>query len=196
MVNPSSLYRSTEEELILIAEEALADKRHHFYELPIPDGFLNGAPRSRRRQLTVTLAYCPPVKTTRVDYKAVRMDFRVVKAESLAAVVKMFNRATSRDEYERMSEWGNNKWAYGASIRSKGTVQSATWTLRKKLSGQLFVVVTRNDYGWVGDNSIDERYALAIRMSDRENQEARLYTQITTMLQVRQRERVRVRTRT
>ncbi|SPP63960.1 S8 family peptidase [Nitrospira lenta] len=196
MVNPSSLYRSTEEELILIAEEALADKRHHFYELPIPDGFLNGTPRSRRRQLTVALAYCPPVKTTRVDYKAVRMDFRVVKAESLAAVVKMFNRATSRDEYERMSEWGSNKWAYGASIRSKGTVQSATWTLRKRLSGQLFVVVTRNDYGWVGDNSIDERYALAIRMSDRENQEARLYTQINTMLQVRQRERVRVRTRT
>jgi hypothetical protein len=113
MVNPSSLYRSTEEELVLIAEEALADRRHHFYEVPIPDGLLEGTPRARQRQLTVALAYCPPVKTTRVDYKAVRMDFRVIKAESLAAVVKMFNRATSRDEYERMSEWGSNKWAYG-----------------------------------------------------------------------------------
>jgi hypothetical protein len=83
----------------------------------------------------------------------------------------------------------------GASIRSKGTVQSTTWTFKKRLSGKLFVVVTRNDYRWIGDSSIDERYALAIRMSDRENQEARLYTQINNMLQVRQRERVRVRTR-
>ena len=56
--------------------------------------------------------------------------------------------------------------------------------------------MTRNDYGWIGDNSNDERYALAIRMSDRENQEARLYTQITAMLQIRQRERARVRART
>jgi hypothetical protein len=196
MVNASSLYRSTEEELILLAEEALGDKRHHFYEVPIPDSFLNGTPRSRLRQLTIAFAYCPPVKTTRVDYKAVRMDFRVVKAESLDGVVKMFNRATSRDEYERMKEWGSNKWAYGASKRSRGTVQSATWTLKRRFSGRLFVVVTRNDYAWIRDHSNDERYALVIRMNDRENQEARLYTQVTAMLQVRQRERARVRTRT
>jgi hypothetical protein len=124
------------------------------------------------------------------------MDFRVVKAESLDGVVKMFNRATSRDEYERMKEWGSNKWAYGASKRSRGTVQSATWTLKRRFSGRLFVVVTRNDYAWIRDHSNDERYALVIRMNDRENQEARLYTQVTAMLQVRQRERARVRTRT
>ena len=59
MVDVSNLYRSTEEEVILIAESALIDKHHHFYEVPIPESFYNSGKKSRRREITVALAHCP-----------------------------------------------------------------------------------------------------------------------------------------
>lgn len=193
MVDVSNLYRSTEEEVILIAESVLIDKHHHFYEVPIPDSFYNSGKRSRRREITVALAHCPPVRTTRLDYKASRFQFRLVEAETLEDAVSAFDKATV-DEVASIAELNCNKTKYGALKRAYGTVQASTWAIKRTRNARLFVAVTRNDHAWgIPPITLEEEpYALVIRMSDRENEEARLYTQIRAQLQARERTRVRV----
>jgi hypothetical protein len=179
--------------LSLIAESALIDKHHHFYEVPIPESFYNSGKKSRRREITVGFAHCPSVRTTRLDYKASRFQFRLVEAGTLEDAVAAFDKATV-DEVESIQEINCNKTTYGAQKRAYGTVQASTWAIKRSRKERLFVAVTRNDHAWgIPPFTLEEEpYALVIRMSDRENEEARLYTQIRAQLQARERARVRV----
>ena len=192
LVSTESLINSLENDVTLITEDRIPNKRHHFYEIPLPEDFLS--PGRRIREIRVALAYTPAVRTTRISYKATRIEFRLVAAESLEQVCKEFNAATSKEELERLGEL---RGAYPTfTDRSKGTVQKATWTwrqinansiLRRK---KLFVVVTRNDFPWGEAISAgEEPYALVVRIRDAENVDARLYSQIRERIE----ERVRVR---
>lgn len=56
---------------------------------------------------------------------------------------------------------------------------------------RLFVVMTHNDLSWGESHSASqERYALVVALRDRENDAARLYTQIRNRLQARVRARL------
>ncbi len=192
-VDERSLLRSAENDVTLIAEDVLEDKRHHFYEVPVPDDFTTSG--RRKRELTVALAYLPPVRSTRIDYKASRIEFRLVTATDLDQVAQMFNKATPKDNYKSIPELSGA--SLGSTIRSKGTVQNATWCFRQmnarsKLRNQrLFVVVTRNDQPWGEElTNTEESYVLAVCFRDRENESARLFTQLRNRLQERVRARV------
>lgn len=134
------------------------------------------------------------MRTTRISYKSCEMEFRLVWADDLGRVSKMFNAATSREEYKRIPEATGAR--IGSRRRGAGTVQADTWTMRRvtaeRRAQRLFVVVTRIDESWGRALTLSEEpYALAVLLRDRENAEARLYTQI----QARLRARVQARTR-
>ena len=167
-------------------------KRHHFYSIPIPDEYASNG--RRPRELSVALAYTPYVRSTRISYKATRIDFKVVASSDLERVTTMFNRATERKDYKNIPEL--TKPDVGGRLRGKGTAQAATWRfsqfnknsiLRKN---RLFIVVTRNDHSW-GEyqSAAEEPYSLVICLRDRENQQARLYTVLRNRLQTRARMR-------
>jgi hypothetical protein len=193
-VDSLALRRSLENDVTLISEESIENKRHHFFELTIPEDFLKTGLRTR--EITIALAHTPPIRSTRVAYKAIRLDYRLIFAPNLEHVVKMFDRATSKDDYKNIPEYPGA--SISQTLRSKGTVQAATWEFKQinnssKLRKQkLFVVITRNDYTW-GEalTSTTENYALAVCIRDTSNTEARLYTQIQNQLQMRQRTRVK-----
>lgn len=192
-VDGRALLRSIENDVTLITEDTLRDKRHHFYEIPVPDDFVTSGQRDR--ELTVALSYLPPVRSTRIDYKASRIVFRLVTGPDLDQVSRMFDRGTPDEQYESIPELPNA--SVKSTARSKGTVQSATWRFRQfnarsKLRNQrLFVVVTRNDQPWGVDlTGTEEPYALVVCFRDRENQNARLFTQLRNRLQERVRARV------
>jgi len=195
-VNDVFLYRSLENSVTLIVEESIEDKTHHFYEIPIPEEFTAGGNR-RAREIAVALAHVPPVRSTRIKYRASRIDFRLVSAQDLKQVATMFNKATEKNDYENIPEI--SKAAIGKKARSKGTVQADSWrfrqfTDRSKLRMQkLFLVITRNDFPW-GRSLCEsrEKYSLAVSIRDRENGEARLYSAIRAELEARQRMRVQV----
>ena len=139
------------------------------------------------------------VRSTRITYKASRIDFKLVTSPDLERVTTMFNKATEKDDYENIQELITNR-DVSSTVRGKGTVQSATWsftqfTSKSRLRNQkLFVVVTRNDHPW-GEHlsATDENYALAVCFRDRTNEEARLYSQVQAQLQTRARARARAR---
>ena len=193
-VNVDSLSRSLENNVTLWAGARIVNKRYHFYEIPIPEDLLNKGKRGR--EISIGLAYTPKVRSTRIKYRATRIDFKLVSARDLDHITKMFNKATNKNEYDAIPEMTGA--LVGATVRSKGTVQADTWrfsviTKKSKLvTNRLFLVVTRNDFPW-GEALCDEeeRYSLVVCIRDRENEEARLYTQIRAQIQARLRARVR-----
>lgn len=191
MIQHDTLYRSIEEDVTLIAEERLLNNHHHFYEIPVPISFYK--PGRRQRRITVALAYCPLVRTTRIEYKASKIEFRLVEALSLDAVTATFNAATARNDFPNIPEL-NVKHSHSLTQRSKGTVQRSTWIIKQPRNKQLFLVVTRKDPAWGEGLAFEEEpYAVVIRLSDRENEHARLYTEIRTQLQARERVQQRAR---
>jgi hypothetical protein len=191
-VDDAALVRSTEHDVTLVANDAIPDRCHHFYEVPIPPELLAGGQRTR--EISVGLAHSPAVRTTRIAYKSCDMEFRLVWADNLERVTRMFNAATSRDDYERIAEAAGAR--IGPRNRGRGTVQADTWIMRR-VSGQrraqrLFVVVTRIDETWGRELTLtEEPYALVVVLRDRENAEARLYMQIQARLRARIQARVR-----
>ena len=188
-----ALTRSDEQEVTLIAQESIPDRSHHFYELPVPEEFWQGG--RRNREITVALAYSPAVRTTRINYKGSRIDFRLVSGPNLQHVTRMFNAATSPEEYELIREL--NGAQIGSRNRAAGTVQMDRWRFRqpsaRRREERLFVVVTRNDHPWAREMTLNtEPYALVVVVRDRENATARIYTQIQARLAARVRPRVRV----
>ena len=194
-VQEDALFRSAEDQVTLYATDSVADKRHHFYEVPIPADFYS--PGRRKRELTVALAYSPAVRTTRIDYKASKISFKVVEAESLDSVVASFNAATAEDDYQGIKEFLVANRSLSERERSTGTVQASTWIIKSisetRRQRRLFVVVTRNDPPWgEGMSAGLEGYSLVICLRDQEAQNARLYTQIQVQLQARVRARARI----
>lgn len=191
LVDRSALYRSVENHVTLWAEESIENRRHHFYEVPVPDEFWSHG--RREREVTIALAFRPPVRTTRIDYRAVAISFRLVQAGSLDEVAQSFNNAIDRNTAPNIKERVPGR-RISETDRSRGTVQASTWKF-KQPSGAMresswFVVVTRNDPAW-GANLSSERelYALTVVLADRFAEQPRLYTRIEARL----RERVRVR---
>lgn len=192
-IDRTALDRSNEQVVTLIANDAIPDRHHHFYEVPVPDSFIEG--RQRVREISIALAHSPVVRTTRISYKSCEMEFRLVWTDDLAQVTRMFNAATSREEYQRLAE--ANSPRIGARNRGAGTVQADCWTVRRvpaeRRAQKLFVVVTRIDESWGRELTLtEEPYALVVTLRDRENAEAKLYTQLQARLRARLQSRARV----
>lgn len=194
-VDPRALFRSLENEVTMLANAQISNKSHHFYEIPIPEDFLSNG--NRLREISIGMSYTPHVRSTRVSYKASRINFKLVTAPDLDYVTTMFNKATEKDDYDNILELNNRN--VSSSIRGKGTAQAATWSFKqfnsqsKLRNNRLFVVVTRNDYPWGEPHSATfEPYALVVCFRDRTNQEARLYSQVQAMLRAREKARARV----
>lgn len=194
-VNRTALFRSTGNCVTLWAEESVTNRHHHFFEIPIPDSFWAGP--SRRRELTVAIAYRPPVRTTRVDYQAVRFGFKLVSADALDDVVDSFDAAVDFESALKIPERASGR-RFGERLRSKGTGQASTWTFRRPLpairSKLWFVVVTRMDSRW-GENLSKERekYALAVNLSDRSGYTLQLQGSLYAQVQARLRQRIQLK---
>ena len=176
--------------MTLYAEDALENERCHFYEIPIPRAFFEG---SRSRDLVIAVSYMPAARTTRLDYKATQIEYRLVQAADFDRVRETF---CANSDLSSISDVNNA--VFKATARSKGTLQCDRWTIKresaKRLENRLFVVVSRKDRGWAEDLASElEPYALAIQLRDHENEQAQHYVQIreTLALRVQQRQRAR-----
>lgn len=189
----ASALASTEQQVTLMSEERLGENAHHFYEVPIPEDFLAG-PTRRHRQIRVALAHMPYVRSTRVDYRGSDFNFRLVRAQSLEEVSRIYKKTPEEEREDVKGEVGS--LLPGLSARSRGTVQAGTWdikmTTRRWSEERLFIVVTRQTKKWALGQVEQEPYALVAVLDDRTNEEARLYTQLRAKLQTRVRPRARL----
>ncbi len=190
LVDEDALYRSSENVVVLMAEESIENNAHQFFELPLPADYLRS--QIATRELRVTLAHSPAVRTTRLDYLATRISYRLVKGESLEEVQNFFNHDTQDVTDTRNDDAISNR-NISAQLRDKGTVQSSVWSFRRRNpTEKWFVVVTRQDRDWGEPLSLElEPYTLVVTITDRDNEQAQLYTQIRQRIQ--EQERIRSR---
>ena len=192
LVDRSALCQSIESCVTLWTEESIENRHHQFFEIPVPAEFWSSGRRAR--ELTVALAYRPAVRTTRIDYRAAAISFKLVQAQSLDEVVNSFDAAVDIDSTTTIRERQSGR-RFSERERSRGTVQASTWTFTQPSEAlrecSWFVVVTRNDPAWGSTlSSGRESYALAVTLTDRLVQEPRLYTRIQARLRERARARV------
>lgn len=191
--NEENLYRSDESAVVLMAEDTIKNDSYQFYELPLPDDFLRT--KKATRELRVALCYSPAVRTTRLEYKATKIVFNLIRGVSLEEVQKHFHKEMQK-ENKKLSDTisSKNNRVISSELRSKGTAQCSQWTFKKlKPNDKWFVVVTRQDAsGWGNTLSFEEEsYSLVVTVTDRENEEAQLYTQISQQIEIKQRARAR-----
>lgn len=191
LIDESELFRSTQYAVVLMAEDKIENNVHHFFELPLPEDFLRTQRASR--EIRVTLAYAPAVRTTRLDYVATKLSFRLVQDTSLGNVQKHFNHEMQAITNTRNDDAKGNR-DINAELRGKGTVQSSTWRIRQlSQKNKWFVIVTRQDRDWGEALSLElEAYALVVTVTDRENEDAQLYTQISQRISQQVRARAQV----
>lgn len=186
-VDDDVLYRSIDQAVTLLAEDRIANDKCHFYELPIPSSFWSAG--KRQREITIALAYSPDVRTTRLDYRMSKLWFTLVKANSLDEVEAAFK----KNREEGMGELSGNRWL-AATDRNKGTLQVSRWAfVQPRKAEKIFAIVTRQDTPWGTVADGEESYSLVAVLSDRENAQANLYTQIHAQLQAREQTRARAR---
>lgn len=193
IVNEDNLFRSTEDAVVLLAEEVIRDDETQFFELPIPPEFFDSPLRTR--EIRISLAYRSSVRATRLEYRASRISFKLVKGESLAMVQDHFNNELKKN-FDMLKEFSGDRRSMTYTARSKGTVQQAVWTRKlftEKTKLKLFLAITRNDYSWGRALSEEEEpYAVVVTVTDRENYQANLYTQIQTILRAQIQGRARM----
>jgi len=181
---------SIEQCVSLIAEEAIGENQHHFFEVPLPEDFLG--PSKRHRSITVALAHTPLVRTTRVEYRGSRMSFRLVRGKTLDDVTSVFRWTKKTERSPNIKEF--RPPSLGSNTRDKGTVQAATYEVKaiddNVRAQKLFVVVTRSVPAWAEGWAHMDPYALTVVLEDRSNVQVRYYQQLE--IQLRQRARARV----
>jgi hypothetical protein len=183
--NAEAAILSSERKVTLIRGDRLGENQHHFYEIPLPDDFLR-QPARRPRRITVALAHTPRVRRTRLEYRASRFQFKVVRRRSIEEVVSVFRRTPLEEQEAMITEAGIFRPT--AQRRSKGTVQAASWDVGQVDSRwqdqRFFVVVTRTVPDWARDLSEQESYAIVVVLEDRSSEQVRYYTQLSQRLQV------------
>lgn len=190
-IDEDILYRSTENAVVILAEDVITNESHQFYELPLPASYLRA--KLATRELRVTLAHSPEVRTTRLDYVATRISYRLVKGASLEEVQRHFNNEDKEETETRNDDAAPNR-TISSQVRDKGTVQSSMWRFRRRNPNEKwFIVITRQDRDWGTSICLEEEpYALVVTVTDRDNQEARLYSEIELRIQEQERARARV----
>lgn len=152
------------------------------FTVPVPSSF---AERGGWRRITVALAYDPPVRPTRLDYLASRMDFWAFRSVTVEQV---------RNAYAAPLEDANTVPATltdlhlelqpSTTLRSPGANQWASRTFPQLFKGgqRELVIVVRNTNRWDGDGN-KQNYALAVVL-ERDPRQSALYAELRAQFEL------------
>ncbi|AMS17685.1 hypothetical protein A3218_26585 [Pseudomonas chlororaphis] len=176
---------SDDARVVLYAEEALALDNFAVFEIPIPERYLN---QPGDRTITVTLAYDPPVRHTRVDYTGVHMNFRVLRGVHLDEVVEHFRRRSKEEgPAPQIAASKVCDMNPGPNLREKGTVQTSCVTFKRgELTqyGDTYYLVVRCESGWAHFLT-EQRYAVVVEIAHHAGMQ--IYQQVEQRVRIRPR---------
>lgn len=168
---------SAENRVLLHAEGLLPFDRFHIYEVPIPEEFYS---EKGERRISVSLAFDPPVRHSRLDYLGTRMSFRLVRGKTLQEVSDAFAKPPPPPKDEDMEEGEEVpeiaeaiKGPFNCTMlplpgrRENGTLQKAVFKMSKATAyyGDTYYLVVRCHREWALDAHAPQAYALAVTVS-------------------------------
>ncbi len=150
--------------VVLYADSQLTLDNFHVYAVPIPEEWIA---TKGTRQITVSLAFDPPIRHSRFDYLGTKMSFRLIRGKSLDEVIDAF-RARTKDEESpgRLSSTTYDcKLLPKSRYRECGTLQKATFRMQKtpRLEyGDTYYLAVRCEKKWSGEEHSPQRYAVVV----------------------------------
>ena len=178
---------SSDRRVTLVAEGTLELDHFRIYEVPIPAEFKKA---KGHKNVTVALAYDPPVRRRRHDYLGVRMDFMLIRGKTPSEISEAYAKVASDEDPEK---------AFGSKFRvkiappqtkgpAKGTLQRGVFQFRSERQdyGDTFYLVIRAARRWAPSEITDQPFAVAVSL---DGDDAQLYAR----LQARARPRGRAR---
>jgi hypothetical protein len=151
--------------VVLYAEDRLALDHFAIYRIPIPREFQTEA---GNRTIRVTLAYDPPVRHSRNDYRGVTMDFRLVRGMRPDAISEHYRRrAEAEGPVPELRARLQCKLQPGPQVRELSTVQTAKATFRQDVSryGDDYYLVVRCVAAWAKDDIANQRFAVVVEIA-------------------------------
>ncbi|EGT4137879.1 hypothetical protein EQZ09_08745 [Clostridium perfringens] len=119
-------------------EERIKVNTFNIFEIPLPESFRKS---SGKKRVIVSLAYNPPVKNTRADYKGVSLSFDLIKGKNLDTVLNSIEKV-EKDSIEKIEKKYKCK-IEGKSIIQKGTLQKGIYEFVKDsgFTDNLYLVI-------------------------------------------------------
>lgn len=184
---------SSEARVVLYAEAELDHDKFHIYEMPIPNEFID---TKGLRRITVTLAYDPPVRHTRIDYLGVKMSFRLIRGKTVNEIAEAFRqRGRSEHEIDRLTSTRYDcGMVPGPKAREGGTLQKGVFTIHRRPPvdyGDTYYLVVRCEKKWAGEEYAPQRYAIVVVVEH--SAQVDLYSVIRARVERRLRVRQRAR---
>lgn len=168
--------------VVLYAESSLEHDNFHIYEVPIPELFVS---TKGDRSISVSLAYDPPVRHSRIDYLGTKMSFRLIRGKSVNEVADAFRKMAKDDD--PVDALGSTKYDCKmepkARVREAGTLQKATFTMKCNPAdyGDTYFLVVRCENKWAPLVESPQRYALVVQLEH--TTEVDLHAQVQARIQ-------------
>lgn len=155
---------SFEQRVMLLAdmrqENAIEVDKTHIFELPIPREFESAKGKKR---ITVSLAYNPDVRKTRMDYLGKTMSFELIRGKSLEEVYQVCASQAGRDEADKAerfeAKYVCNMEDCGKALREHGTLQKGTFEFTRSSYGDNYYLVVDCKKNWSTEK---QDYALVV----------------------------------
>ncbi|TPQ51188.1 hypothetical protein C2U72_09590 [Prosthecomicrobium hirschii] len=165
MVDLEQAAYSDDARVVLYAEDRLTLDHFAVYRIPIPREFQTEA---GDRTIRVTLAYDPPVRHSRNDYRGVKMNFRLVRGTTTEEIFEHYRRRPeSEGPVPDLPKSLQCKLRPGPQERELSTVQTAEALFRSDISryGDDYYLVIRCAAAWAKDHVADQRFAVVVEIS-------------------------------
>ena len=189
--NPETALYSSENRVVLYAEDEVPEDQYHLYELELPTDFVQ---ESGRRRIRLTLAYDPPIRGSRKEYLARTMWFELFRDVSATDIQRAnagtLGRSLTSKSLPLTPKTGRMEWS---------TVQSASFEIRRSsvlengAGARSFHVLVGCQQRFKSGEDPLQHYALVATLEHEKN-DVQIYEAVKAQLQVQQaRSRARLR---
>lgn len=186
---------SSANRVTLVADESILLNHIHVYEIPIPDEFqqLKGT-----RQISISLAYDPPVRNRRIDYLGIKMGFKLFRGLEPNQIVSCYGFDSEGSDTDSIGERYECDLKPTQKRREFGTLQKGIFIAKQNKaftnygdSGGNFHVLVFCRPTWASPPEFErQKYALAVTI-EHIAVDLDLYGLISQQLQSQERVRIR-----
>lgn len=154
---------SDDNRVVMVAEAELLPDDFHVYRIPMPPQFTDV---SGAHEITVGLAFSPPVRNRRYDYLGFQMDFQLLRGLDLEQVFELASAELDSPEGAKLSDH-ERTMRPTRTDRNKGANQMARYSSsqrpRQDFRDDWFLVVKSLDK-WMQPGSSPQPYGLAVSL--------------------------------
>ena len=186
---------STDNRVLLMADDEIINDGLHVYEIPIPEIFKT---TQGERLITVCLAYNPPVRHTRKDYVGVNLEFRLIRGQTTEQIVNWYSDQRAI-ELDPIPPRYNCNLQPSIQNRGGGTLHKAEFRIKRNAAlldypGEQFHLLIQSKKGWVNNDIYpNQKYAVTVSL-EHLGVQLDIYNELRNRARLDTRDRARVRT--